>query len=135
MSIITSEADFLREVIAEAADVPINLVAIKNSSTRPRESWPTTQAIVIGGFAVHENTSGEHGEWTATHIKTGLAGATFGSLWEALVVVGIYLGSGAPWHEIADEADLKRIDRDARQRIKDAIDRLLGESTDGEATS
>ena len=75
------------------------------------------EALILGDYALNENSEG----WTITHIKSGYGAKSFATPIEALILLGILLGSGMPNDfTIEGFASIPGI-RDIAARIKAAI--------------
>lgn len=125
MSLITDEAEFLREVIGEALNAPIGDVRIAGG-----RGDAATKGIVIGGFAVHLQTDAPQNQerWRVTHIKTGgCIGPDYDTMFKALVALGVVLGSDMPWAEIdSHESFLALTTPEQRTAVRAKLGRISG---------
>lgn len=129
MNIITDEAEFLREVIAEALAAPIGSVPITGVL-----GTVEVKGVVLHGFAVHLqiDAPADQEKWRVTHIKTGgCIEPDYDTMFDALVAVGIVLGSDMPWDEIDSHvAFLKKTTKAQRTAVRAKLDRIGGVAVD-----
>lgn len=92
----------------------------------PHGESTDTEGLWLGEWALHEC---EGDKWACTHLKSGLASPACATPIEALITLGILLGSGYNFDvldETYDPANPPAIEKDIQQRITGARTRLDG---------